>query len=329
MKLATLRAPGRDGRLVVVSRDLQRAVAAEGVAPTLQAALDDWDTIAPKLQTLQSRLETGSVAQAFDLDMDKLAAPLPRAYAWIDSSVYLNHMELARKLRGVKPPEGYKEIPTLSNGVCHTFLGARDTLPLPPGDVGLDIEGEVAAILGDVAARTPREQAARHIRLFALINDSTLRTVFADQVAKGYGNYHGKLLVTMSPVAVTPDELGPAWDGAKISLPLECRINDGLLGNPDTGVDMYFDYPTIISKAASMRALPAGTVLGSGTISNHDRAAGSACIAERRMIETIENGKPVTPYLKPGDRVEIDMKDRDGHSIFGAIRQIVGDPGSA
>ena len=329
MKLATMRTSARDGKLIVVSRDLRRAVAADGIASTLQAALDDWDAAAPRLQALQQQLETGSVPHAFDLDMNKLAAPLPRAYAWIDSSVYLNHMELARKLRGVKPPEGYKEIPTMSNGVCHTFLGARDTLLLPPGDVGLDIEGEYAAILGDVPARTPREQAGKYIRLFILVNDSTLRTVFAEQVAKGYGNYQGKLLVTMSPVAVTPDELGTAWDGAKLSLPLECRINDRVLGMPNTGVDMYFDFPTIISRATTMRGLPAGTVLGSGTISNHDRAAGFACIAEQRMVETIEHGKPRTEYLKPGDRVSIEMKDADGHSIFGSIRQTVGEPGVA
>lgn len=308
MKLATMRTSARDGKLIVVSRDLRRAVAADGIASTLQAALDEWDSLAPRLHKLQQQLEMGSVSQAFDLDMNKLAAPLPRAYAWIDSSVYLNHMELARKLRGVKPPEGYKEIPTMSNGVCHTFLGARDTLPLPSGDV---------------PARTPSEQAGKYIRLFSLINDSTLRTVFAEQVARGYGNYHGKLLVTMSPVAVTPDELGAAWDGAKLSLPLECRINDRLLGMPNTGLDMYFDFPTIISRATTMRGLPAGT------ISNHDRAAGFACIAEQRMVETMEHGKTRTEYLKPGDRVSIDMKDHDGQSIFGPIRQTVGEPGVA
>lgn len=323
MKLATLRTDSRDGRLIVVSRDLKRAASAEHIAPTLQAALDNWPVAGPKLEKFHEQLESGSVAAAFELDFARLAAPLPRAYAWIDSSVYLNHMELARSLRGVKPPDGYKDEPTFANGVCHTFLGAHDPLPMPPGDVGLDIEGEIAAILDDVPARTPRDKAAGHIRLFTLINDATLRTVFAAQIAKGYSNYHGKLLVSMSPVAVTPDELGAAWDGAKISLPLECHINDHLLGRPDAGVDMNFDFPTIVSKASTMRPLPAGTVLGSGTVSNRDRAAGSACIAERRMIETMDHGKPLTAYLKPGDVVRIEMRDAQGRSIFGPIRQPV------
>ncbi|MGE0797415.1 MAG: fumarylacetoacetate hydrolase family protein [Lautropia sp.] len=322
MKLATLRTTERDGRLLVVSRDLTRALDASAVAPDLQSALDAWDVAEPRLRALSQSLEQGNPDGTFPLDPARLAAPLPRAYAWIDASVYLNHMELARKLRGAPNPVGYQQEPMLANGAA-SFLGGRDPLGLPPGDVGLDIEGEVAAILGDVPVNTPVSEAARYIRLFTLVNDTTLRTVFADQHERGFTSYHGKLTCVMAPVAVTPDELGAAWDGRVITAPLRCEINGQLLGEPNTGVDWYFDFPTIVAAATRYRALMAGTVLGSGTVSNRARAAGSACIAERRMLEVLDAGAPKTPYLQPGDTLRIDMRDPMGQSLFGAIEQQV------
>lgn len=323
MKLGSLRTSGRDGALVVCSRDLARAVSAAAITPTLQAALDDWDAVAPRLQTLADELERGRAAGAVALDVAQLAAPLPRPHGWIDSSVYLNHMELARRLRGVEMPEVYRTEPLLSPRLPSPFLAANDPLPLPLGDVGLDIEAELAAIVSDVPFAATRDQARSAIRLFTLVNDTSLRTVFARDSARGKTTYHGKGIPAMAPVAITPDELGTAWDGDKIALPLVCRINGQLLGQPNAGVDMQFSFPEIVQDAARLRPVPSGTVIGSGTISNRDTGAGSACIAEARMIETLKFGTPRTPYLGAGDEISIDMLGADGRTIFGAIAQSV------
>ena len=305
MKLATQRDGTRDGALLIVSRDLTRAVSAKGIVPNLQAALDDWSKVSPMLIARAEALAAGKQRDAFALDLSTLAAPLPRSFGWIDSSVYLNHMELARSLRGATVPEAYRREPMMSIRMPSPFLAAHDELKLPPDDVGLDIEGEVAVITG------------------AVVSDTSLRTVFAREVKEGKTTYHGKAPPAMAPVVATPDELGAAWDGGRVSLPLLCQVNGQELGHPNAGHDMSFDFREIIAVACTYRPLCAGTVIAAGTVSNRDRAVGSACIAERRMIETLEHGGPRTPYLAIGDSVSIDMRDPNGGSIFGAITQRV------
>jgi fumarylacetoacetate (FAA) hydrolase len=323
MKLATLRDGTRDGRLIVVDRLLQRWVAADGIASTLQAALDNWVKSEPRLRSLGEQLASGAAAGQ-PLVFEQLAAPLPRAYGWMDGSAYLNHMELARKLRGADMPGHYRDLPLMYEGISSLFHACRDPLPLPEEDVGLDIEGEIAAIVDDVPQGITPAEAARHIRLITLVNDTSLRTVLADRAKRGYPpSVHGKPPCSMAPVAVTPEEFGQAWDGRKVHLRLRCHINDELLGEPNAGSDMFFDFPTLIAHAARYRPLVAGTIVGSGTVSNYDRSHGSACIAERRMIETLDHGKPRTEYLKSGDRIRIDMIDEQGASVFGGIDQRV------
>lgn len=323
MKLATLRDGTPDGALLIVSRDLTRAIAATGIASSLQAALDDWQRTAPSLQVLYEQLASGDLEGAFRLDTTRLAAPLPRAFGWIDSSVYLNHMELARRLRGATVPEAYRREPLMSPRLPSPFLAAHDDLVMPPGDVDLDIEGELAVIVDAVAARTPLADAVRHIKLVLLINDVSLRAVFARELAEGKTGYLGKASASMSPVAVTPDEIGPAWNGGTIGLPLVCHVNGSLLGRPNAAVDMSFDFRDLVSHATLFRPLGCGTVLASGTVSNRDPAAGSACIVERRMTETLQFGAPRTEYLQVGDRFRIEMLDAEGASLFGAISQRV------
>ncbi|MEO8304530.1 MAG: fumarylacetoacetate hydrolase family protein [Betaproteobacteria bacterium] len=323
MKLATLRDGTPDGVLLVVSRDLERAVRADGIAPTLQAALDDWACKAPDLAALYASLQAGEAPQPFRLDLARLAAPLPRAFGWIDSSVYLNHMELARKLRGATVPDAYRREPLMSPRMPSPFLGAHEDLVLPPGDVGLDIEGEVAVIVDAVPARTSLAAAGGHIKLVTLVNDASLRTIFAKEMAEGKTGYLGKTSASFSPVAVTPDELGDAWSAGTIDLPLVCHVNGELLGRPNAAVDMSFDFCDLVSHATLSRSLGVGTIIATGTVSNRDRAVGSACIAERRMIETLEFGTPRTAYLGVGDTFRIEMLDADGASIFGAIAQKV------
>lgn len=323
MKLATLRDGTPDGALLVVSRDLTRAIPATGIASSLQAALDDWEGTAPKLQALYDQLASGSLDGAFRLETTRLAAPLPRAFGWIDSSVYLNHMELARKLRGATVPEAYRREPLMSPRLPSPFLAAHDDLVMPPGNVDLDIEGELAVIVDAVAARTPLAEAGGHIKLIMLINDVSLRAVFAREMTEGKTGYLGKTSASMSPVAVTPDEIGAAWNGGTIDLPLVCHVNESLLGRPNAAVDMSFDFRDLVSHATVFRPLGVGTVLASGTVSNRDHAVGSACIVERRMTETLQFGAPRTDYLKVGDRFRIEMLDADGASIFGAIAQRV------
>ncbi|HSV53044.1 MAG TPA: fumarylacetoacetate hydrolase family protein [Burkholderiaceae bacterium] len=323
MKLATLRDTSRDGKLIIVNRPLTRWVSAATVAPTMQAALDAWSDAEQPLRKLYDALNDGTV-ESQPLDFEQLAAPLPRAYAWMDGSAFLNHMELARRLRGAKMPEGFRELPLMYEGISSTFHACRDSLPLPADDVGLDIEGEIGVILDDVPQGVSAQDASAHIKLVTLVNDTSLRSIIADRAARGYPtSVHGKPPCAMAPVAVTPDEFGDAWDGSKLSLRLRSKVNDDLLGEPNAGVDMFFDFPALVAHAAKYRPLCAGTIVGSGTVSNYDASAGSACIAERRMMETVTNGKPDTPYLKAGDVISIEMLDGDGRSVFGAIRQQV------
>ncbi len=323
MKLATLKTGGRDGTLIVVSRDLKTAVAASQAAPSLQAALDDWPLRAPKLAYIYSLLNAGKAADAFHFDPSRCASPLPRAYQWADGSAYVNHVELVRKARGAEMPPSFWTDPLMYQGGSDSFIGPCDPILAQSEDWGIDLEGEVAVITDDVPMGIKPDAAYPHIQLLMLVNDVSLRNLIANELAKGFGFFHAKPATAFSPVAVTPDELGNAWDGGKVSLPLVVHINGQLFGRPNAGVDMTFDFLTLIAHAARTRELEAGTIIGSGTISNVDRSAGSACLAEQRMLEILETGKPVTSFLRFGDRVRIEMLDANGQSIFGAIEQEV------
>ena len=322
MKLATLADGSRDGRLLVVCRDLASACEAPG-ARTLQAALDDWDKVAPGLAATARDLAEGRVA-GFPLRIEALMAPLPRAFGFIDSSVYLSHMERARALRGATLPDTFRQEPLISLRIAAPFLGPRAAVPPQAADAGIDLEAEVAVITGDVAAGTSSAGAAAQIRLVTLVNDISLRGVIAAETAAARSVYRGKIQAAMAPVAVTPDELGPYWTGRELRRAIAVDINGAPFGRPDAGRDAAFDFGEIIAYAASFRPLEAGTVVASGTVSNADASAGTACIAARRMIETRETGAAKTPYLAAGDRVRIDVMDDDGRSIFGAIEQVVG-----
>jgi len=323
MKLATLKNSTRDGQLVVVSRDLSKAVAVPQIAATLQAALDDWSNIAPKLAEVAAALEQGKVKDSFAFDPARAMAPLPRAYHWVDGSAYVNHVELVRKARGAQMPESFWTDPLVYQGGSDDFLGACDDVPVPSEDYGIDLEGEIAVITDDVPMGTKRDAAFDHIKLVMLVNDWSLRNLIPGELAKGFGFYQSKPATAFSPVAVTPDELGIAWQEAKVHRALNVQVNGKSFGQPNAGVDMTFDFARLIEHITLTRNARAGTVLGSGTISNYDRSLGSACIAERRTLEQIEQGKPVTPFLKFGDTVRIEMFDADGRSIFGAIDQKV------
>ncbi len=323
MKLSSLRS-GRDGCLVVVSRTLRRAVLATEVAYTLQAALDEWSSAEPALRKISKQLNAGERADAFDLDPSKLAAPLPRAPGWLDASAYVNHVELVRRARGAEMPASFWTDPLMYQGGSDVMLGARDPIAVASESQGIDFEGEVAVFLDDVPMGCTRDEAATHIQLVSIVNDISLRNLIPNELAKGFGFLHGKPPTAFAPVAVTPDELGESWDGAVLHRPLVVHRNDELFGQPDAGIDMTFDFPTLIAHAAKTRPLTAGTILGSGTVSNRNRSTGSCCIAERRMLEALEMGKPKTRFLSFGERVRIDMRDATtGASIFGAIDQTV------
>lgn len=322
MKLASLKG-GRDGRLVVVSRDLTRAVAASEVASTLQAALDDWDGVRPHLEAIYRALNDGKVEGAFAFDEKACASPLPRAYQWADGSAYLVHVELVRKARGAEMPQSYWTDPLMYQGGSDGFLGPRDPIIAADAGWGIDLEGEVAVITGDVPAGCSVAEAEKSVRLVMLVNDVSLRNLIPNELAKSFGFFQSKPASAFSPVAVTPDELGAHWKDGKLHRPLLIQLNGKEFGVPNAGVDMAFNFPQLIAHAAKTRSLAAGSIVGSGTVSNRDRAVGSACIAERRMLEQIENGAPATPFLKSGDRVRIEMKDEGGRSIFGAIEQDV------
>jgi fumarylacetoacetate (FAA) hydrolase len=325
MKLATLRDGTRDGTLMVVDRALRTMASAIAVAPTLQAALDDWGAAEPKLRKLFEDLQAGRLGGAEPFDAARLMAPLPRPFGWIDGTSYLSHMERARALRGAKLPDGFGEEPLMGERTPAPFLAAQDPIPLKPDEeVGMDIEGEIGVILDDVPVGVDQAEASRHIRLVVLINDVSLRTVLADTIKRGRSaTLFAKPYPGMSPVALTPDELGDAWDGELLKLPLRCFINGELLAAPDGGQDASFTYPQLVSYCATYRPLPGGTVIAAGTLSNYDDDVGGACIAERRLIETKQTGSPITPYLQAGDELRLEMLDRAGASLFGAIHQTV------
>ena len=333
MKLATLKDGSRDGRLLVVSRDLTRAATVPHVK-TLQAALDDWEAVAPDLLTLSEQLNSGKISGTLAFDAAQCASPLPRAYQWADGSAYVNHVELVRKARNAEMPASFWTDPLMYQGGSDTFLAPTEAIRMASEDYGIDLEAEVAVVTADVPMAASIEQAAKAIRLVMLVNDVSLRNLIPNELAKGFGFFQSKPSSAFSPVAVTPDELGGDWREGKLHRPLLSYLNGAPLGKPDAGVDMTFDFPTLIAHAAKTRPLGAGCIIGSGTVSNKDAGGGPgkpiadgglgySCLAEVRTIETILHGKPVTPFLRFGDTVKIEMRSATGASIFGAIEQTV------
>lgn len=322
MKFATLRDHSRDGVLLVVDRAGQKAVKATGIAATLQDALERWEEVEARLQALSDALNEGKAEGAFDLDRKQLCAPLPRAYQWLDGSAYLNHVELVRKARGAEVPASFYEDPLMYQGGSDNFLGPLDDIVHATEAWGIDFEAEIAVVTDDVPYGTTTEEALGKIRLVMLVNDVSLRNLIPSELAKGFGFVVSKPPTAFSPFAVTPDELGDAWQDGKVHLPLEVQYNGAWFGNPDAGPEMQFSFARLIAHVAKTRPLGAGTIIGSGTISNKDRAKGSCCLAERRMIEKIDTGEFKTPFMKFGDTVRIEM-NKDGKSIFGAIEQTV------
>ena len=332
MKLATLKNGTRDGKLVVVSRDLTRFTDASFLVPTLQAALDDWRRIAPHLAAMAESLETSAVPSARFHEHDA-HSPLPRAYQWADGSAYVNHVELVRKARGAEMPASFWTDPLIYQGGSDSFIAPRDPIRMADEAFGIDMEAEVAVIVDDVPMGVGLAEARDAIRLVVLVNDVTLRSITGPELAKGFGFFQSKPSSAFSPVAVSPDELGDAWDGGKVNLALLVDLNGKPFGRANAGIDMTFDFPALIVHAAKTRPLAAGTIIGSGTVSNKldggpgkpvsAGGAGYSCIAEIRTIETIEKGSPSTPFMRFGDHVRIEMKDKAGRSIFGAIEQKV------
>ena len=321
MKLGSLKEGGRDGTLIVVSRDLSRGVRATGIADTLQRALEDWSNTAPRLNALYDALNEGSAEGAFDLDVAALAAPLPRAYEFVDGSAYLPHVERVRRARGAEVPESFYTDPLMYQAVSAGFYGPRDPVRVPSEEYGIDLEAEVVIVTDDVPMAATPQQAASHIQLVGLVNDVSLRNLIPNELAKGFGFLQSKPRSALSPVFVTPDELGDAWQGSKVHLALTTHINGEWFGAPEAGVDMQFDFAQLVAHAAKTRPLSAGTIVGSGTVANEDTSLGASCFAEKRTVETLEQGKPITPFMSYGDTVRIEMLTRDGISVFGAIEQ--------
>lgn len=322
MKLASLHEGGRDGSLIVVSSDLSRALQVSEIATTLQSALENWSNARPELESVYDRLNDDGQS-GFELNQANLAAPLPRTYQWLDGSAFLPHVRRVRQARGAEVPEQLLTDPLMYQGGGDSMLGPRDPICLHDEDWGLDFEAEVAVITDEVPLGVTPQQAASHIQLLLLINDVSLRNLIPDELAKGFGFLQGKPSSALSPVAVTPDEPGRAWRDSKLHLTLETWLSDKQMGNPDAAEDMQFNFSELIAHAARTRSLCAGTIIGSGTVSNKDTDRGCSCLVEKRVLEIIESGEATTPYLKVGDRVRISMSDRQGQSIFGDIEQEV------
>jgi len=323
MKLATLKDGSRDGQLAVVARDLKTAHIADGIAPTLQAALDDWTFIAPQLEALYAELNAGRARRPFDFDPARCMAPLPRAYQWVDGSAYVNHVELVRRARGAEMPASFWEEPLMYQGGSDDFLGPHDDIVLAHEEWGIDFESEVAVVSGDLAMGAGPDEALRRIRLVMLANDVSLRNLIPSELAKGFGFLQSKPATAFSPVAVTPDELGDAWRDAKLHLRLRSTWNGRLVGQPHAGTDMVFNFAQLLAHLCKTRNARAGTIVGSGTVSNKDASQGYSCIAEQRSLEAIGSGEAVTGYMRFGDTIRIEMLDEAGKSIFGAIEQAV------
>ncbi|OEY66043.1 fumarylacetoacetate hydrolase family protein [Marinobacter sp. X15-166B] len=333
MKLATLNT-GRDGELLVVSRDLTRAVRATGIAATLQQAIENWDALAPKLEALYAQLNEGNADEAFDLDHSTLHSPLPRTYNWADGSAYLNHVKLVRQARNAEVPESFWTDPLMYQGGGDRFLAPTEDIEAVSEDHGIDFEGEIAVITDDVPMAVTPEEAAKHIKLVMLVNDVSLRGLIPGELAKGFGFFQAKPASSFSPIAVTPDELGDAWTDGKVDLPLTVHLNGEKFGELEAAPDMVFNFPQLVAHAARTRYLGAGAIVGSGTVSNPDPdggpgkpvvdgGVGYSCLAEVRMVEKILHGEFKTPFMRFGDRVRIEMFDRDGNNVFGTIDQQV------
>ncbi|GMV28315.1 MAG: hypothetical protein AMXMBFR59_04400 [Rhodanobacteraceae bacterium] len=333
MKLGSLKEGGRDGTLIVVSRDLSHAVRADGIAPTLQRALEDWSQAAPRLNAVSERLNAAVAGDAaatpegmFALDPAMLAAPLPRAYEFVDGSAYLPHVERVRKARNAEVPASFYVDPLMYQATSAGFYGPRDPVIVPSEAYGIDLEAEIVVVTDDVPMAVSPADAAGHIQLIGLINDVSLRNLIPDELAKGFGFLQSKPRSALSPVFVTPDELGDAWQDSKVHLALTTHLNGEWFGAPEAGVDMQFNFAQLVAHAAKTRPLSAGTLVGSGTIANQDTSTGASCLAEQRVVETLRDGKPATPFMRFGDRIRIEMFDRAGHSIFGAIEQTMRAP---
>ena len=323
MKLASYNNGRRDGQLMLVSRDLTQTVAVPAIAHTMQQLLDGWELLKPQLQELYDALNEGKLPNAQAFDEAKCLSPLPRAYQWADGSAYVNHVELVRKARGAEMPETFWTDPLFYQGGSDSFIAPKADIPLASEDWGIDFESEIAVITDDVPMGVSAENAAKHIKLLMLVNDVSLRNLIPAELAKGFGFFQSKPSSSFSPVAVTPDELGSRWEDSKVHLPLITYLNGELFGRPNAGVDMTFNFSQLISHVAKTRPLGAGAIIGSGTISNYDRSAGSSCLAEKRMLEVISDGKASTPFMRFGDTVRIEMLDDKGMSIFGSIDQKV------
>ena len=327
MKLGSLKGPTRDGTLVLVNKALTRAVSAQGIAPTLQHALENWEALEPGLRGAAERLEEGKAGEAFDfqeaLAKGRVAAPLPRAYEWLDGSAYLSHVERVRRARNDKVPESFYADPLMYQGGAGDMMGARDPIRVISEDWGVDLEGEVVAITGDVRMGAKPAEAAAAIRLLTIVNDVSFRRLIPAELAKGFGFVNGKGANALAPVVATPDELGDRWRDGRIHLPLHCAVNGARLGDPNAGADATFSLFDLVAHAAKTRELRAGTLVGTGTISNHDKSTGYACLMEARLVEQVELGAAKTPFLKFGDSVRIEMRGAGGQALFGAIEQRV------
>lgn len=321
MKLGTIDNGTRDGQLVVVNKNLTKAVKVPSIAATMQQAMDNWEKCESLLRVVAGQLEEGKIDGIFDFTDAKIMAPIPRAYHWADGSAYVTHVELVRKARNAELPESFWTDPLMYMGASDAFIGANDDIKVENEDWGIDLEAEVIVITDDVPPGVNAEQAKKHIKLIGIVNDVSLRNLIPDELKKQFGFYQSKPWTSFSPVVVTPDELGDNWDGGKVHLPLHSFINGIKIGSPNAGIDMTFDFGQLIKHAAKTRSLMAGTIIGSGTVANKGAAAGSSCIAEIRCLEMIEKGEITTPFLKFGDIVAIEMNDNEGKSIFGKINQ--------
>jgi len=326
MKLGSLKEGGRDGTLVVVSKDLSRAVRVPGIAPTMQRALEDWSNAAPRLNGVYealelSKAETINGEAVFTVDFTALAAPLPRAYEFVDGSAYLPHVARVRKARGAEVPESFYSDPLMYQAVSAGFMGPRDPVLVADEAYGIDLEAEVVVVTDDVPQGATPEQAAGHIQLIGLVNDVSLRNLIPGELAKGFGFLQSKPRSALSPVFITPDELGEAWRDNKVHLPLLTHVNGKWFGAPEAGVDMQFDFSQLVAHAARTRPLSAGTIVGSGTVANEDTSLGASCFAELRTVEALRDGKPSTPFMSFGDTVRIEMTDANDAPLFGAIEQ--------
>ncbi|GGI81551.1 fumarylacetoacetate hydrolase family protein [Legionella impletisoli] len=324
MKLASLKSPqSRDGKLCIVNKSLTKAILVETIAPTLQYAVENWELVKEPLNTFYTELNEDRFQDAFPFEPELFASPLPRAYQWADGSAYVNHVELVRKARGAEMPKNFWTDPLMYQGGSDYFLGPYDPILIQNEEYGIDFEAEVAVITRDVEIGIDAKSAEESILLLMLVNDVSLRNLIPNEIAKGFGFFQSKPASSFSPVAVTPDELGDKWDGQRVHLPLLSYLNNTLFGQPNAGVDMTFSFPELIAHAAKTRKLCAGSIIGSGTVSNVDKSKGSSCIAEQRMLEILEKGKAETPFMHFGDTIKIEMNNEKGESIFGAIDQTV------